>query len=283
MPPSSPPVMESRPATIIERAVVPAVRQDLSPFEREVLAGRITEPSLAAPPHAVPSSLLARLSSVKVIAALAVVTIVQAGVIAWLTFARPPQPVPDLTVSTTETGDRVLIRNGAATASPLAVAAAADLSWVRVTTPAPAGMPGATPATAASLRVSTPIPLTVSVGGRRLGAQPGAGLKVPAGRHEIDLANEALGYQVRQTIDVAGGETILVQVAPPAGSLTFDATIGTEVSVDGQVVGRTPLAPLTLAPGDYQVAFKYAKGTIERQRVTVKSAGTTAVVAARGR
>ena len=73
----------------------------------------------------------------------------------------------------------------------------------------------------------------------------------------------------------------MVQVAPRPGSMTLEATVGTEVTLDGRSIGRTPLATVTLVPGVYDVAFRYAKGASERQRVTIKSDATTHVAARR--
>ena len=90
--------------------------------------------------------------------------------------------------------------------------------------------------------------------------------------------NEALGYRLRQTVGVESGQSLSVHVTPPRGSLTIDAASGTEVSIDGQVDGRTPLGPLAVAPGEHQIVLRHPKSGSDRQRVTVKSAASATVV-----
>ena len=114
-----------------------------------------------------------------------------------------------------------------------------------------------------------------------LGTIPGADLKLSPGRHQLELVNETVEFRQPQVIEITGGETVLLQVAPRPGSLTVEATVGTEVAVDGRSIGRTPMAAVSLAPGEYQVAFRYARGAADRQRVVVKSDATTHAVASK--
>ena len=67
-------------------------------------------------------------------------------------------------------------------------------------------------------------------------------------------------------------------VAPPHGWVTLYATPHADVSIDGQPVGRTPLGPLALAPGEHSVVFQHRSGAKDRQRVRVTSGGTARVI-----
>ena len=53
---------------------------------------------------------------------------------------------------------------------------------------------------------------------------------------------------------------------------------GAEVSIDGQVVGRAPLEPLSLPLGEHQITLKHSKAGSDRQRVTVKADAPTRIV-----
>jgi hypothetical protein len=120
--------------------------------------------------------------------------------------------------------------------------------------------------------------LKVFEGSRLLGSVPGADLKLAAGRHELALVNEPLGYRLQQAIDIGAGETMAIHVTPAPGMVTADASPWAEVSIDGQAMGRTPLGPLPLAPGEYVFTFRNPAGGSDRQRVTVKSEGNVRVV-----
>src|SRR5690606_30136716 len=111
-------------------------------------------------------------------------------------------------------------------------------------------------------------------GDRLLGASPGAGIRIPAGPHDIAVVNEALGIRMEQSLEIEAGGTVAIHVAPPPGMVTIDASPWAEVSIDGQAVGRTPLGPLALAPGEHQIVFRHPTGGSDRQRLTVKSEAT---------
>lgn len=270
------------PAPAVDAARIAAIRApspapELSPFEREVLAGRIpdTTPALHGPMFGEAGA-----SQPRRFGPLAVLALGQAAVLAWLAgsawLSKPPAFGMQPGLST----EHVLTRDGQPADRPIAMAVGPALSWVRMTTPPPIVVPGAAPADA-TLRISSPMPLKVMEAGKLLGAVPGGDLKLAPGRHDLELVNEAVEYRQAHSIEVAGGESIVVQVAPRPGSMTFEATVGTEVTIDGRSIGRTPMATVTLVPGVYDVAFRYAKGATERQRVTVTSDATTHVAARR--
>jgi len=226
-----------------------------------------------------PQAASRRLTSSSVVVALALVAAVEAGVIVWLARALWLAPRPAVVVETAAPGDTAPVSSGAATSAPLKVTVAPDLRWVRVTSPSSdAFLGGKIKQTAAgTIRISSPIELKVFEQSRRLGSVPGADIKLAAGRHEIELVNEALGYRLRQAIDVEAGQAVSVHVAPPHGWVTVDAAPWADVSIDGQAVGRTPFGPLPLAVGEHHVTFQHPAGLTDRQRVTIKADATVRV------
>lgn len=231
--------------------------------EKEFVAAAVAQ---AAAPPGVP---------IRVAAALLVIVLVQAGVIAWMARGAWATPARELAVEAASTAGAT--GTGGARA-PLTIDSATDRQWVRITSaPAPA-LPGVKPQ-AGTLRVSSPIPLEVFAGSRTIGAFPGQELKLSTGSHDLRFVNEALGYRLDQRVQIGGGEGIVVAIAPPPGRVVFRAPVGTEVTLNGQVIGRTPLDPLTITPGEYQVTFKYAKGALDRQRAIVKPGGSLEVTA----
>jgi hypothetical protein len=62
---------------------------------------------------------------------------------------------------------------------------------------------------------------------------------------------------------------------PKAGRVEVRIAPGTAVAVDGTVVGRTPLEPLVLQPGEHTIVLSHPRyGRVER-RIRVMSAETT--------
>lgn len=283
-------MFEMRPTTARPRAAQPRVvpeHDTLSQYEREVLSGkgrRATEPSAYDRPSfiapAPPPRVERRSRSTALVAALALVAVVEAGAIAWLARAVWFAPAAPVSVEADATGERVRIASPSAGPAPLQLAAAPDLSWVSVTSPYPEGILGGTvtDTTSGTIRISSPIALKVLSGSRVLGSVPGADLKLVAGRHEIELVNAPLGYRSTQVIQVEAGQMLSLHVAPPHGWVTIDASPWAEVSIDGKAVGRTPLGPLPISLGEHQVTFQHPAGGGDRQRVTVKAGDSTRVV-----
>lgn len=238
----------------------------------------IQDPRTATRPR--PRAVGRRTISISVVAALALIAAVEAGVIVGLARARWLAPRPPIAVEATASGDNVLVSSQWPKAAPLGVTVSPDLRWVRVASRSSAEIFGekVTNPPAATIRISSPIELKVFEDSRLLGSVPGAGLRIPPGRHDIELVNLALGYRLRQVFEVDAGETVSIQVAPPAGWVTVDASPWAEVWIDAQAVGRTPLGPLSLAPGEHEFTFRHPAGGKDRQRVTVKSDEKTRVI-----
>jgi hypothetical protein len=272
--------------------IQPLDPQRLSLFEQQMLAGKkphfdSTRPTLherhAAPHAATPprpgTGVRSRIST-GVFAAVALLALAEAGVIAVLARELWASRQPPLVVQAGTSDDKVVVSSRSTEAPPLRLAVAPDLSWVRVSS-APSGEVGGKKVAsgqAGTIRIASPIRLQVFEQSRQLGSVPGADLKLPAGRHEIELVNRAFGYHLRQTLDVEAGQTVSIQVAPPPGLATFYATPDADVSIDGQRVGRTPLGPMPLALGEHQVTFHHGSGAWDRQRVTVTSGATVRVI-----
>jgi hypothetical protein len=264
---SPPPVRFDQPSVAaFEQATIAAQRQLLD-LERGVAPGEMSAATRLRPSDG------RRTFSISVVAALALIATLEAGVIAWLSRALWLAPQPPVVVETVPSDGTVRISSHSTEAAALRLALAPDLRSVSVTSPASTGALGATATDGGpgTIRISSPIELKVFEGARLLGSVPGAGLKVAAGRHTIELVNVALGYRLRQTIDVEPGATVSMYVAPPPGWVTVDASPWAEVSIDGRAIGRTPLGPLPLTPGEHHVTFRHPAGLGDRQRVTVKS------------
>jgi hypothetical protein len=118
------------------------------------------------------------------------------------------------------------------------------------------------------IRVISPIELEVSDGQRAVRLdEKGEALLAP-GAHDLRLENRAMGYSVTRHVEVKPGETASVTIVPPTSTLTVTATMPSEVYVDGQPVGQSPLTGYTVALGTREILVKSAAG-MERRLTTV--------------
>ena len=245
-------------------------------LEREKAAVRRDPPAATKPPRRG-----IRLSaSTGVIAALTVIAVIEAVVIASMAHVLWSNRQSAVLVETVPSSENVLISSRSEGAATLRLTTAPDLRWVRVTSPAAAGILGGSAADRSfgTVRISSPIELKVFEQSRLLGSVPGAGLRLAAGRHDIELVNQTFGYRLQQSLEVEAGQTLSIHIAPPHGWVTVHATPNADVSIDGERVGRTPLGPLALSLGEHAVTFQHTSGARDRQRVMVTSGATIRVL-----
>ncbi len=111
------------------------------------------------------------------------------------------------------------------------------------------------------LLVFAPFELRISEGKRLVGTTESGNesgkMMLSSGRHELVLTNAALGYREVRVIDVNPGETISINIKAAEGIVRIHAPAGTEVSIDGQVVGTMPLGEVRVAAGSREVLLKH--------------------------
>src|SRR6476620_9293957 len=216
------------------------------------------------------------------VAALAMLSAGEAVVIAGLVYREWFTSPPPIVVETTESGADVVVEGRSATGSPLRLTVAPDMRWVRVVDSTPSAKAAAAKTgqkASGSIQVSSPIDVQIFEHDRLIGSAPGGRLEVAPGRHDLQIVNLALGYELRQKLDVEAGQMVSLYVAPADGWVTLDASPGAEVSVDGTTVGRTPIANLPLALGEHEFTFRHPQLGDDRQKVIVKSDAITRVTA----
>ncbi len=104
---------------------------------------------------------------------------------------------------------------------------------------------------------SLPSGATVWVDGLAVGTTPVALENLPAGDHEVAVAKEGF-VRATEVVTSAPGATPLVFAPQPAQALLSIASTPSDASVlvDGNSVGRTPLAELALEEGVHQVEVR---------------------------
>lgn len=115
---------------------------------------------------------------------------------------------------------------------------------------------GTTPARG-GLSIVSPLELQVYEDEHLLGTSESERIVLPAGRHELSLVNEAVGFHVIREVAVPAGRTEEIEVALPNGTVDINASPWAEVSIDGEKIGETPLAGITARLGHHRVTFRH--------------------------
>jgi hypothetical protein len=132
------------------------------------------------------------------------------------------------------------------------------------------------PAMAAGwLSVTSPITLQMRERGKIIGTTESERVMLPAGDHEIDFSNDALGFQTQRRLKVSAGKSTAAQIEVPNGTISLNATPWAEVFIDGQRVGETPIGNLSKPIGRHDVLFRHPEFG-ERRETIVVTVGQTA-------
>jgi serine/threonine-protein kinase len=126
-------------------------------------------------------------------------------------------------------------------------------------------------ASAGWVAFKVPFEMQLSEGGKLIGTTGTDRLMLPAGRHDLVLSNPAFEFEATLTVQVAAGKTATPTVTIPTGSLSINATPWADVQLDGQAVGTTPLANLSVPVGTHEIVFRHPQLGERRQTVTVKA------------
>ena len=203
-------------------------------------------------------------------AALGVVVLVEGGVIAALLMRQPAAGV----ASPSGTGSSSISSD----ATRLSTAPVVRATLVVEPQPTPPPKPGADPITAAAgnqrsggVRLVTPIELKVVQGDKVLGSTADGPIIAPAGTHQLDLSNAALGFRTRMSVTFRSGQITSVNVTVPSGKVSLNAQPWGEAFIDGRSVGETPLANLSVPLGEHEVLFRHPSLGERRQTITVRA------------
>jgi hypothetical protein len=119
------------------------------------------------------------------------------------------------------------------------------------------------------ISVSTPKTVQLFEDGRLLGSSDSDRLMVPAGTHQIEFVNEALGYRSARSVNVVAGRVASVKIEFPKGTIAINAIPWADVWIDGEKVGETPIGNLQLTIGTHEIIFRHPELGEQRQLATV--------------
>jgi hypothetical protein len=119
------------------------------------------------------------------------------------------------------------------------------------------------------LRIRAPFTLEIREGGRVIGTTDTDRIMVAAGRHELQLVNEALGYSATRVITVQPGKVSSLAAELPSGTVNLNASPWAEVWIDGQRVGETPIGNLSVPIGQHEIIFRHPQFGEKRHAISV--------------
>ena len=206
----------------------------------------------------------------------------------YLELPKAASAVGQLNVRTEPAGARVSVDGVSRGTAPVAVAELApgehsvvvesDLGTVKQIVTIEAGLTASltVPLAAAEgapvsgwLSVQAPSDVQIFENKRLVGSSQTDRLMVTAGRHELEIVNETLGYRAVRTVQVAAGKVTPVKIEFPKGTIALNALPWAEVWVDGEKVGETPIGNLPITIGTHDVLFRNPDLGELRQKATV--------------
>ena len=119
------------------------------------------------------------------------------------------------------------------------------------------------------ISINAPAELQIFENDRLLGTSRTDRIMVAAGRHDIEVSNEALGYRTTQSIQVAPGQVARIRPDWPMGTIAINATPWANVTLDGKDLGETPVGNTTVPIGSHEVVFRHPQLGEQRFTATV--------------
>jgi hypothetical protein len=119
------------------------------------------------------------------------------------------------------------------------------------------------------MAISAPGVVQLFEGGKLLGTSQSDRLMVSAGRHDIEIVSEAIGYRVTRTVQVTPGKVTPIKLEFPKGTIGLNATPWAEVWLDGEKIGDTPIGNYQVTLGSHDIVFRHPDLGEQRHTVMV--------------
>ena len=125
--------------------------------------------------------------------------------------------------------------------------------------------------TAGWLTVASPVLLQLRENGKLVGTTESERLMMPAGEHELELSNAALGFRATRRFNVAADQTTTLRIDVPNGMLSINALPWAEVWIAGERIGQTPIANISRPIGTHEVILRHPQLGERKATVTVST------------
>ena len=117
--------------------------------------------------------------------------------------------------------------------------------------------------------VNAPFDMELYEQGKLLGSTGIDRIMLPAGRHDIEVVSEALGYREPRTVNVLPNRVASISITLPKGTISLNAIPWATVTIDGENAGDTPIGNLSLTIGPHEVVFTNPQLGEQRRVITV--------------
>lgn len=117
--------------------------------------------------------------------------------------------------------------------------------------------------------IDAPFEMQVLEDGAVIGTSDASRIMLPVGRHELELRASRFGFRTTATVDVVAGRSVVVPVTVPNGRLSVNAAPWAEVWLDGQALGQTPVANVSVPVGTHQIVWRHPQLGERRESVEV--------------
>jgi hypothetical protein len=119
------------------------------------------------------------------------------------------------------------------------------------------------------MTVKSPVTVDIRENGRMIGTSDTDKIMMAAGRHDLEIVNDTLGYQVSRTVQVPPGKVASIAIEMPMGVININAAPWADVWIDGRRVGETPIGNLPVSIGSHEIVFRHPQLGEKRQAVSV--------------
>jgi PEGA domain len=119
------------------------------------------------------------------------------------------------------------------------------------------------------LTVKSPVAIEIRENGRLIGTTEADRIMMAAGKHDLELVNDTLGYRATRSVQVPPGKVAPLTLEMPQGVISVNAAPWAEVWIDGRRAGETPMANLPIAIGPHEIVFRHPQLGEKRQAVSV--------------
>lgn len=129
------------------------------------------------------------------------------------------------------------------------------------------------------IAVDAPVEVQVYEDTRLLGTSRSDRIMMLAGRHELSVANETLGYRATRSATVSPGKISTIRLDWPNGSMALNAQPWADVWVDGEKKGETPIGNFSVPIGAHEIIFRHPElgERVVRTTVTVTTPARVSV------
>ena len=119
------------------------------------------------------------------------------------------------------------------------------------------------------ISVSAPVELQLYEDGRLLGSSRNDRVLMTAGRHDIEVVSEPLGYRATRTVQVAAGKLSPIKLDWPKGAVALNALPWAEVWIDGERIGETPIGNVSVGIGPHEIVFRHPELGEQKYATTI--------------